>query len=97
MQKNFNTLNQVIIDRSYREALYILEHKCTIRETANYSEVCPKTTHNDLTKVLPYYYPELAKAVSFLLDLNKNDSVFRAGRKSALKKKQLNSSKKTSK
>ena len=89
MQKNFNTLNSAIIDRSYREALYILEHNCTIRETANYSEVCSKTTHNDLTKVLPYYYPELAKKVSSLLELNKNDSVFRAGRKSAQKKKQL--------
>ncbi len=87
MQKNFNTLNQVVIDRAYNEALYIIEHKCTLRETASEFEVCFKTTHNDLTKVLPFWYPELSKKVNAILNNNKEDSVFRAGRKSAAKKK----------
>ena len=89
MQKNFNTLNPVVIDRSYNEALFILEHKSTIRQTAKCFGVCFKTTHNDLTKVLPYHYPEHAKKVSIHLSSNKDDSVFRAGRKSAQNKKQL--------
>ena len=87
MQKNFNTTNRSIIDRAYMEAVYILEMKCTLREVAEYAEVCLKTTHNDLTKVLPFSYPELADDVQKHLDSNKRDSVFRAGRASAKKSK----------
>lgn len=94
MQKNFNTTNQSIIDRAYMEAVYILENKCTLREVAEYAEVCLKTTHNDLTKVLPYSYPELSDEVNQHLEFNKNDSVFRAGRASAKKSKKLHNSKK---
>ena len=89
MQKNFNTTNQSIIDRAYMEAVYFLEMKCTLREVADYAEVCLKTTHNDLTKVLPFSYPELADEVKQLLEFNKNDSVFRAGRASAQKSKKI--------
>lgn len=89
MQINFNTLNQVVINRAYNEAIYILEHKCTLRETASQFGVCYKTTHNDLTKVLPYHYSKLAKEVKAHLLSNKNDSVFRAGRKSATKSKKI--------
>lgn len=87
MQKNFNTLNPVVLDRAYQEAMYILKHKCTIRKTANHFEVCFKTTHNDLTKVLPFCYPKLSKKVNKLLDENKKDSTFRAGKASAKKRK----------
>lgn len=94
MQKNFNSLNPVVIDRSYNEALYILEHKSTIRQTAKCFGVCFKTTHNDLTKVLPFFYPELADKVQKHLNSNKKDSVFRAGRASAEKNKKLHKTKK---
>lgn len=86
MQKNFNTRNQSIIDRAYMEAVYILENKCTIREVAQYAEVSFKTTHNDLTKVLPFSYPEIADEVRQHLAANKEDSVFRAAQASAKKK-----------
>ena len=87
MQKNFNTTNQSIIDRAYMEAIYISKNKCTLREVADYAEVCLKTTHYDLMKVLPFSYPNLASKVQKHLDSNKKDSVFRASRASAEKVK----------
>lgn len=93
MQKNFNTTNRSIIDRAHMEAMYILENNCTLREVADYAGVCFKTTHNDLTKVLPFFYPTLADKVQQHLDSNKSDSVFRAARASAEKSRKLNNSK----
>lgn len=90
MQINFDTNNEAVIKRSYDEALHFLNNKdSTLRETANSFGVCLKTTHNDLTKVLPIYYQSLAIEVQKKLDFDKADSVFRAGRASAYKKQQI--------
>lgn len=94
MQINFDTNNEAVIKRSYEEAIYIITNNSTIRDTSEHFGVCSKTTHNDLTKVLTYHYPNLAKVVKKHLDSNKDNSVFRAGKASAYKAHLLSTEKK---
>ena len=55
----------------YAEAHYILEHKATVRETAQAMGIGKSTVHKDVTTRLQIECPTLAKQVRMILDVNK--------------------------
>ena len=71
---------QVSIDeRSVRLGEYIIEHKSTVRDTAEVFGVSKSTVHKDLTAVLPHKNRGLYKEVRAVLDRNKEERHLRGG------------------
>ncbi len=67
-------------DKIYAEAHYILEHKATVRETAQAMGVGKSTVHKDVTVRLQMECPSLAKQVREILDVNKAERHIRGGK-----------------
>ena len=60
-------------------AVYLLEHKATVRAAAAVFGVSKSTVHKDLTERLPRLRPELYREVRRLLDRNKAERHIRGG------------------
>lgn len=70
---------QAIEERTLEEALFIIDNKATVRETAANSKVSKSTTHKDLTVRLKKYSPLLAEKVRKILDINYSEKHIRGG------------------
>ena len=81
-----------IEERTVELANYIIEHKCTVRETAKKFGISKSTVHKDITERLRKVNPPLAKKVHLILDENKAERHIRGGL--ATKQKYLNAHKK---
>ncbi len=68
-----------IEERAVRLGEHIIEHQCTIRETAAAFGVSKSTVHKDLTTLLPRMNSGLFKEVRAVLDLNKEERHLRGG------------------
>ncbi len=60
-------------------AVYLLEHRATVRAAAERFGVSKSTVHKDLTERLPRLRPGLYAQVRQLLDLNKAERHIRGG------------------
>ena len=60
-------------------AVYIIEHKSTVRAAASQFGISKSTVHKDLTERLPRVNPALYRQVRELLDLNKAERHIRGG------------------
>lgn len=60
-------------------AVYIIEHRATVRTAAKQFGVSKSTVHKDLTERLPRLDPGLYRQVRALLDLNKAERHIRGG------------------
>ena len=67
-------------EKIYAEAHYILEHKATVRETAQAMGIGKSTVHKDVTTRLQIECPTLAKQVRMILDVNKAERHIRGGK-----------------
>lgn len=68
-------------------AVYIIEHKSTVRAAAAEFGVSKSTVHKDLTERLPRINPALYKQVRLLLDINKAERHIRGGMATKMKYK----------
>ena len=68
-----------IEDRARDLAVYIIEHKATVRAAARQFGVSKSTVHKDLTERLPALNPALYHEVRQLLDWNKAERHIRGG------------------
>ena len=66
-------------DRAVRLGDYIIEHACTVRETAAVYGISKSTVHKDLTVILPRLNKGLYKEVRAVLDRNKEERHLRGG------------------
>lgn len=69
-----------IMGRTLLEAEYMIETKCTIRETAAQFDVSKTPVHYDLTVRLPEINWELYMKVRKVLNKNKEESSYRGGK-----------------
>ena len=60
-------------------AVFIIEHKATVRSAATHFGISKSTVHKDLTDRLPQLNPSLFRQVRELLDLNKAERHIRGG------------------
>lgn len=74
-----------MIERIHAIAEYILENKCTVRACAAHFKVSKTTVHKDMRERLKKLNPEKARAVSLVLDGNREERHIRGG--NATKKK----------
>ena len=58
---------------------YIIERRCTVRDTAAVFGISKSTVHKDLTSVLPRLNAGLYKEVRAVLDVNKKERHLRGG------------------
>ena len=72
-------MNSRINRRVINEALYILDTKSTIRETAKIYNVSKSTVHKDVTERLEVINPRLAEEIRKVLDVNKAERHLRGG------------------
>ncbi|MBO5556698.1 MAG: sporulation transcriptional regulator SpoIIID [Oscillospiraceae bacterium] len=68
-----------IEERARDLAVYIIEHKATVRAAAARFGVSKSTVHKDITERLPRLDPGLYRQVRRLLDLNKAERHIRGG------------------
>lgn len=73
------SLRNNIEERVCDLAVYLLEHKATVRAAAAVFGVSKSTVHKDLTERLPRLRPELYREVRVLLDRNKAERHIRGG------------------
>ena len=66
-------------ERACDLAVYIIEHRATVRAAAKQFGVSKSTVHKDLTERLPRFRPALYRQVRALLDLNKAERHIRGG------------------
>lgn len=83
-------MNNYMEERAVRTALYIIETKATVRQTAKRFGISKSTVHKDVTERLTGINKELAKEVRSVLDTNKAERHIRGGlaTKEKYKKKQ---------
>lgn len=60
-------------------AVFIIEHRATVRSAAKHFGISKSTVHKDLTERLPRLNPSLFRQVRELLDLNKAERHIRGG------------------
>lgn len=68
-----------IEQRTIESALYLIENKATIRDTARRFGVSKSTTHNDLINRLPKVNQSLYREAIGVLDTNKEERHLRGG------------------
>ena len=68
-----------IEERACRLALYILEHKATVRSAAQRFGISKSTVHKDLCERLPAFNKPLYQQVKHVLDQNKAERHIRGG------------------
>ncbi len=73
-------MNDEIEERWKKEATYIIKENATIRQTAKKFGVSKSTVYKDITLKLPLVNPKLAQEVKEVLDKNKKERSFRAGK-----------------
>jgi putative DeoR family transcriptional regulator (stage III sporulation protein D) len=78
-------MKDYIVERVNEIAQYILETGCTVRSCAAQFKVSKTTVHKDMRERLRQLNPEKAKAVSRVLDGNREERHLRGG--NATKKK----------
>ena len=80
-----NYTYESVKQRCEREALFILEHKATVRSASAELGVSKSTVHKDVTERLKYYNPSLAAKVGEILQINKNERHLRGGEATKMK------------
>ena len=60
-------------------AVFIIDHRATVRSAAQRFGISKSTVHKDLTERLPRVNPGLYKQVRLLLDINKAERHIRGG------------------
>lgn len=73
-------MKDYIIERVNEIADYILETHCTVRACAAQFKVSKTTVHKDMRERLPLLNPQRARAVSRVLDGNREERHLRGGR-----------------
>ena len=73
-------MHSEIEQRAEDLAVYLLEHRSTVRAAAERFGISKSTVHKDLTERLPRLRPGLYAQVRELLDLNKAERHIRGGR-----------------
>lgn len=68
-----------IDERAIEVALYIIEHKTTVRAAAKQFGISKSTVHKDITQRLERLNPTLFAQARELLDLNKAERHIRGG------------------
>lgn len=68
-----------IEERACEVAVYLIEHKATVRSAASRFGISKSTVHKDLTERLPRINPGLYRQVRKLLDINKAERHIRGG------------------
>ena len=68
-----------IEERACDLAVYIIEHRSTVRAAAAQFGISKSTVHKDLTERLPAVNMALYKQVRTLLDINKSERHIRGG------------------
>lgn len=66
-------------ERCEQLARYMLEHKATVRTTAQRFGISKSTVHKDVTQTLEKVNPALWAAVKAVLEVNKNERHLRGG------------------
>ena len=72
-------MHSEIEQRAEDLAVYLLEHRSTVRAAAERFGISKSTVHKDLTERLPRLRPGLYAQVRQLLDLNKAERHIRGG------------------
>lgn len=72
-------MKDYIIERVHATADYILETGCTVRTCAAQFRVSKTTVHKDMRERLKILNPEKARAVSRVLDGNREERHLRGG------------------
>ena len=72
-------MRTIIEERACDLAVYIIEHKATVRSAAAAFGVSKSTVHKDLTERLPRLNRSLYRQVRALLDRNKAERHIRGG------------------
>ena len=72
-------MHSEIEQRAEDLAVYLLEHRSTVRAAAERFGISKSTVHKDLTERLPKCSPGLFRQVRELLDLNKAERHIRGG------------------
>lgn len=72
-------MNDTIEERACRLAVYMIEHRTTVRAAAQSFGISKSTVHKDLAERLPKANPTLYRQVRELLDLNKQERHIRGG------------------
>ena len=70
-------MRDYIEERAVETAIYMIETKATVRQTAKKFGVSKSTVHKDLTSVL--VNPQLAAEARKILDVNKSERHIRGG------------------
>lgn len=78
-------MKDYIIERVHAIADYILETGCTVRVCAAQFRVSKTTVHKDMRERLKILNPEKARAVSRVLDGNRQERHLRGGNATKLK------------
>lgn len=81
-----------IEERAAQIAVYIIESRATVRQTAKQFGVSKSTVHKDLVERLPFINAGLAREARKVLDFNKMERHIRGGM--ATKEKYLRESRK---
>lgn len=68
-----------IEERACTLAVYMIEHKATVRAAAKKFGISKSTVHKDLSQRLPQYNKGLYQQVKAVLDLNKAQRHIRGG------------------
>ena len=68
-----------IDERATQLALYIIEHRATVRSAAVAFGVSKSTVHKDVTERLAQINPSLAREARKVLDVNKSERHIRGG------------------
>jgi len=71
--------NLKVYERAKKEARYIIDKKCTVREAAKVFNVSKSTVHKDVTDVLKCYHDPLEGKCAEVLDINKSERHLRGG------------------
>ena len=72
-------MRDYIEERAVETAIYMIETKATVRQTAKKFGVSKSTVHKDLTSRLVQVNPDLAAEARKILDVNKSERHIRGG------------------
>ena len=72
-------MRDYIEERAVETAIYMIETKATVRQTAKKFGVSKSTVHKDLTSRLVLVNPQLAAEARKILDVNKSERHIRGG------------------
>ena len=72
-------MKEYIEERAMKIALYIIENKATVRQTAKQFGISKSTVHKDVTERLVQVNPTLATQAREVLEVNKSERHIRGG------------------